>query len=185
MLLEIPSPPIRLRGYVQPLTVACQLLTTYETEPVPEQTYANVCRVVCNLLARPSLSPPFSFPLFPSRFAHTCDAFPCQGDRGAGSAADFPFLAERRVGRSNQLAELSRSLLRGKGRFLIDETGAKRVRSGRKEGRGEGFGRKIVAKDGNRIGRATGEDGVRLRWRMECGCARLGDAHSIIKRIGK
>lgn len=82
------------RGYVQPLTVACQLLTTYETEPVPEQTYANVCRVVCNLLARPSLSlslsPPFSFPLFPSRLAHTCDAFPCQGDRGAGSA-DFPF----------------------------------------------------------------------------------------------
>lgn len=94
---------------VQPLTVACQLLTTYETEPVPEQTYANVCRVVCNLLARPSLSPPFSFPLFPSRFAHTCDAFPCQGDRGAGSAADFSFLAERRVGRSNQLAEVSRN----------------------------------------------------------------------------
>lgn len=152
MLLEIPSPPIRLRGYVQPLTVACQLLTTYETEPVPEQTYANVCRVVCNLLARPSLSPPFSFPLFPSRFAHTCDAFPCQGDRGAGSAADFPFLAERRVGRSNQLAEVSRNcrdrFCGGKGRFLIDETGAKRVRSGREgrkrgrvweENRGEGW----------------------------------------------
>lgn len=55
---------------------------------------------------------------------------------------------------------------------------------GRKE-EGKGLGGKIVAKDGNRIGRATGEDGVRLRWRMECGCARLGDAHSIIKRIGK
>lgn len=189
MLLEIPSPPIRLRGYVQPLTVACQLLTTYETEPVPEQTYANVCRVVCNLLARPSLSPPFSFPLFPSRFAHTCDAFPCQGDRGAGSAADFPFLAERRVGRSNQLAEVSRNcrdrFCGGKDAFKW----TKRVRNGfgpggRKE-EGKGLGGKIVAKDGNRIGRATGEDGVRLRWRMECGCARLGDAHSIIKRIGK
>lgn len=83
------SKSLLLRGYVQPLTVACQLLTTYETEPVPEQTYANVCRVVCNLLPSPSSSsssPSFSFP-------HTCDAFPCQGDeRSSGSESRrFPF----------------------------------------------------------------------------------------------